>query len=276
MMSVCCTYKNTSGLHRSVCLKQHREGSSPSTSRGHPQTAHTAAVWGQEGTMPHILLGGRGRQPPPTAQHWGTPTQRAPQSQADSSSRTGPHTHHPKHKEHPATSVQGAHQCGLCRHRDPQKERFAAGLYLPQPRHGALPSSCRRSLALSTQPGLCVQWEMSQGKDIRYLCIFVWHEELFTRGPAPSIAAFLPAAPGLVLTQSQHQQQPSSSHTAFGKLWKGCGAEEPMAAHPLPSLHPFQRKRKKKEHRFFLLKIFFKQTNSQLFFLVLFPSFLMA
>lgn len=64
-MSVCCTYKNTSGLHRSVCLKQHREGSSPSTSRGHPQTAHTAAVWGQEGTMPHILLGGRGRQPPP-------------------------------------------------------------------------------------------------------------------------------------------------------------------------------------------------------------------
>lgn len=140
-MSVCCTYKNTSGLHRSVCLKQHREGSSPSTSRGHPQTAHTAVVWGQEGTMPHILLGGRGRQPPPphTAQHWGTPTQRAPQSQADSSSGTGPHTHHPKHKEHPASLVQGAHQWGLCRHQDPQRKGLQLDCTFPSTGMGLCP-----------------------------------------------------------------------------------------------------------------------------------------
>lgn len=142
-----------------------------------------------------------------------------PQSQPDSSSRTEPCT---QTREHPASLVQGAtgeQQGGLCGHQDPQKERLSAGLYLPQHRHRALPSSCRRSLAPSAQAELCVQWEMSQGKDISYLCIFVWHEELFTKGPAPSTATFLPAAPALVLTQSQ-RRGPSSSHGAFGKLWK--------------------------------------------------------
>lgn len=110
-----------------------------------------------------------------------------------------------------------------------------------------------------------MQWEMSQGgkkKDISYLCIFVWHEELFTMGPAPSIATLLPAAPTLVLTHSQHCR-PSRSHTGFGKVWKGSGAEQPPP--PIPY-------RKRKEHEFFLLKIFFKQTNSPLFFACLFPS----
>lgn len=228
--------------------------------------------------MPHILLGGRGRQPPlPPPPH--SPALGDPYSESTpvpSRQQQRDWSTHPSPQTQRASCILGAGSTsvGVVQAPGPPKERFAAGLYLPQHRHGALPSSCRKSLALSTQPGLCVQWEMSQRKDIRYLCIFVWHEELFTRGPAPSIATFLPAAPALVLTQSQHQQQPSSSRAAFGKLWKGCGAEQqPMAAHPLPSLPPFQRKRKKKEHRFFLLKIFFKQTNSQLFFLVCFlPS----
>lgn len=80
-----------------------------------------------------------------------------------------------------------------------------------------------------------MQWEMSQGgkkKDISYLCIFVWHEELFTMGPAPSIATLLPAAPTLVLTHSQHCR-PSRSHTGFGKVWKGSGAEQPPPPNPL-------------------------------------------
>lgn len=103
---------------------------------------------------------------------------------------------------------------------------------------------------LGTEQGSVCNGKCHRGekkKDISYLCIFVWHEELFTMGPAPSIATLLPAAPTLVLTHSQHCR-PSRSHTGFGKVWKGSGAEQPPP--PIPY-------RKRKEHEFFLLKIFF-------------------
>lgn len=53
LMSVCCTYKNTWGLHCSVCLKQHREGSSPSRSRGQPWTPGSPPLPQQGDDVPH-------------------------------------------------------------------------------------------------------------------------------------------------------------------------------------------------------------------------------
>lgn len=79
-MSVCCTYKNTWGLHRSVCLKQHREGSSPSRSRGQPWTPGSPQCHSR-GMMSHILLRSRGRQPPNAAQMWEAPVPTRQQQQ---------------------------------------------------------------------------------------------------------------------------------------------------------------------------------------------------
>lgn len=154
---------------------------------------------------------------------------------------------------------------------------------------GGLPWSLRSSLAPSNrQAGLYVGWEMSQGRSKISMWFLYGRRNGLLKPQHPELKHF--CWQPLPSTMKRSQRRGPATQLGHAPAQPCCrrpvlvfafpDPEEPVVSYlstpspPSSLFHPFQRK--KKGHSFFLLKIFFKQTNQKICSAFLFPSFLVA